>query len=90
LHFPKGQFLPFWTAKRTRFAVSDALIDCPFGFSGTCRKSKVQGFWLILAKNLAPEQNENGFEGLIEFGFCFVNETPFIVPNQTADYKKTK
>jgi len=48
------------------------MIDCPFGFSDTRRKSKVQGFWLISAKNLAPEQNKNGFEGLIELAFCFV------------------
>jgi len=44
--------LPFWTAKRIRFAASDILIDCPFGFPDTRRKSKVQGFWLISAKTL--------------------------------------
>ena len=35
----------------------------------------MQGFWLKSAKNLAPEQNKNSFEGLIELGFCFVQQT---------------
>jgi hypothetical protein len=45
------------------------LNDCPFGFADTRRKSKVQDFWLISFKNLAPEQFKNAEKSLLLLRF---------------------
>jgi hypothetical protein len=46
----KEVFSSFPDGKIAEFAASDALIDCPFGFADTSRKSIVQGFGLVHSK----------------------------------------
>ena len=59
-----------------RFAkrISDALIDCLNGFADTRRKSIVQGFLPITAKNLAPEQFKNAVKVLQLLRFLIVQQ----------------
>lgn len=43
--------------------------DCLLGFADARRKFKVRGFLPIPVKSLAPEQNKNRTEALVQLGF---------------------